>query len=318
MFTEQAPIGSSLGAKTTALEALAGRSLKGKTAIVTGGYAGLGLETVRVLAGAGVTVIAPARDRERAQAALHNIPHVEIEEIDLADPASIDGFAMRFLASNRPLNILINNAGVMACPLSRDARGYEMQFAVNHLGHYQLTARLWPSFSKGARIVALSSGAHRRADVDLYDPNFEDAEYDKWVAYGRSKTANSLFAVNLDAKGAAAGIRAFAVHPGGIMTDLQRHLPKEEMIAMGFVDAEGRVTERFKTVEQGAATTIWCATSRDLDDMGGVYCENCDIAELRAPDDSTMGGVRAYAVDRANAELLWQLSEEMTGVRFQR
>lgn len=319
MTTPQAPIGSGFGLRTTARETLAGQSLAGKTAIVTGGYSGLGLETTRALAGAGATVIVPARTPEKARAALAGVEgKVEQAALDLADPASIDRFAEAFLASGRPLHILINNAAIMAAPLMRDARGYEAQFATNHLGHFQLTARLWPALKRanGARVVSLSSIGHRRSPVNLEDPSFERRPYDKWEAYGCAKSANALFAVGLDARGQAANVRAFAVHPGGIMTDLQRFMPDEEKRAMGWIDEQGRINERFKTPEQGAATSVWCATSPQLAGMGGVYCEDCDIAQALPADAQTFDGVRPWAIDRAIADALWSLSEKMTGVRF--
>ncbi|MGE0044199.1 MAG: SDR family NAD(P)-dependent oxidoreductase [Hyphomonadaceae bacterium] len=317
MPTPQAPIKSGYGHRTTAREALGGADLTGKTAIVTGGYSGLGLETTRALAEAGATVVVPARTPDKAKAALAGIRNVEQASLDLSEPGSIDAFAESFLASKRPLHILINNAAIMASPLMRDARGYEAQFATNHLGHFQLTARLWPVLKAGgARVVSLSSIGHRRSPVNLDDPNFERGEYDKWEAYGRAKSANSLFAVGLDKRGEAAGVRAFAVHPGGIMTDLQRFMPEEEKRAMGWIDAEGRVNENFKTTEQGAATSVWCAANVQLMGQGGVYCEDCDIAEALPPDAQTWTGVRPWAIDPDTADRLWTLSEKMTGVRF--
>jgi NAD(P)-dependent dehydrogenase (short-subunit alcohol dehydrogenase family) len=318
MATVQAPLKSGFGHRTTAREALAGRRLDGMTAIVTGGYSGLGLETTRALAEAGATVIVPARSPEKARAALAGIARVEQEALDLADPASIDAFARRYIASKRPLQLLINNAAIMACPLTRDTRGYEAQFATNHLGHFQLTAQLWPSLaaSAGARVVSLSSIGHRRSGVNLEDPHFERSDYDKWEAYGRAKSANSLFAVGLDARAAARGVRAFAVHPGGIMTDLQRFMPVEEKRAMGWIDEQGRVNERFKTPEQGAATSVWCATSPALVGRGGVYCEDCDIAAALPASAQTFDGVRPWAIDPALADQLWTQSEKLTGVRF--
>jgi NAD(P)-dependent dehydrogenase (short-subunit alcohol dehydrogenase family) len=313
--TAQHPISSGFGMRTTAREALGGRRLDGKIAIVTGGYSGLGLETTRALAEAGATVIAPARTPEKAAAALADVAGVEHASLDLADPASIDAFADAFLKSKRPLHILINNAAIMASPLMRDGRGYEAQFATNHLGHHQLTARLWPALvaANGARVVALSSIGHRRSAVSFDDVHFNAHPYDKWEAYGQAKTANALFAVGLDARGRDHGVRAFAVHPGGIMTDLQRFMPKEEQIAMGWIDAEGRVNERFKTPEQGAATSVWCAVNAQLDGKGGVYCEDCDIAEAVSADDPRWSGVRPWAIDPAQAERLFALSAQMTG-----
>ncbi|NWG54208.1 MAG: SDR family NAD(P)-dependent oxidoreductase [Hydrogenophilaceae bacterium] len=319
MATPQRPIGSGFGARTTAREACAGVDLRGRVAIVTGGYSGLGLETTRALAEAGATVIVPARTPEKARAALAGLANVEQETLDLADPASIDAFAERFLASGRPLHILINNAAIMAAPLMRDARGYEAQFATNHLGHFHLAARLWPALAKanGARVVSLSSIGHRRAPVNLEDPSFERGAYDKWESYGRAKSANALFAVGLDKRGAPHNVRAFAVHPGGIMTDLQRFMPEEEKRAMGWIDEHGRVNDRFKTPEQGAATSVWCAVSPQLAGMGGVYCEDCDVAQAVPADAQTWSGVRPWAIDPDTADRLWALSERMTGVRFE-
>lgn len=214
MTTEQRPLKSGFGANTTAREVLAGRDLTGKTAIVTGGYSGVGLETTRALAEAGATVVVPARTQEKARTALAGIPRVEMETLELIDPASIDAFTSRFLGSGRPLDILINNAGIMAPPLRRGPRGYESQFATNHLGHFQLTARLWPALKRAAkaRVVSVSSTGISFGGVDFDDPNFERREYDKWKAYGQSKTANALFAVALDKRGEGHGIRAFSVH----------------------------------------------------------------------------------------------------------
>jgi NAD(P)-dependent dehydrogenase (short-subunit alcohol dehydrogenase family) len=206
----------------------------------------------------------------------------------------------------------------MASPLMRDARGYEAQFATNHLGHFQLTARLWPALkaANGARVVSLSSIGHRICPPDLEDPNFERTEYNKWMSYGRAKSANSLFAIGLDKRGAPHNVRAFAVHPGGIMTDLQRYMPEEEKRAMGWIDEHGNVNERFKTPSQGAATSVWCATNAQLDGKGGVYCEDCDIAKVVPPDHKEFDGVRPWAIDPVLADKLWSLSESMTGVKF--
>jgi len=318
MTARQAPISSGYGLRTEAREALGGRDLTGKVAIVTGGYSGLGLETTRALAGAGAIVIVPARTPDKAQRALVDIANVEQAVLDLADPVSIEKFASGFLSRTRKLDILINNAAIMASPLMRDARGYEAQFATNHLGHFHLTARLWPALKAagGARVVALSSIGHRIAPPDLDDPSFEHTEYNKWLAYGRAKSANALFAVGLDQRAAAHQVRAFAVHPGGIMTDLQRFMPEEEKRAMGWIDEHGVVNERFKTPSQGAATSVWCAANAQLDGMGGVYCEDCDIAVAVRADDKGFGGVRPWATDPVLADKLWALSERMTGVAF--
>lgn len=316
MRTPQQPIGSGFGAATAAKEVLEGMNLSGKTAIVTGGYSGVGLETARALAEAGAAVIIPARTPEKASAALAGIPRIELETLDLADPGSIDAFAERFIASGRPLDYLINNAGIMAAPLVRDERGYESQFAINHLGHFQLTARLWPALklSGAARVVSLSSTGIRFGGVDFSDPNFERKEYDKWRAYGQSKSANALFAVGLDQKGYKYGVRAFAVHPGRIMTDLTRYMSDEEKGAAG---------TDLKTPEQGAATSVWCATSPALREKGGVFCIDADIAPAIPADTPPQGlgqvltGVLSWAIDPEMAERLWLLSEEMTGVKFE-
>jgi NAD(P)-dependent dehydrogenase (short-subunit alcohol dehydrogenase family) len=319
MATEQKPMNSGYGMRTEARDATGGRDLSGKVAIVTGGYSGLGLETTKAIAGAGAIVIVPARTPDKAQKALAGIANVEQAALDLADPTSIDAFAGGFLSRTKKLDILINNAAIMASPLMRDARGYEAQFATNHLGHFQLTARLWPALkaADGARVVSLSSIGHRICPPDLEDPNFERTEYNKWMAYGRAKSANALFAIGLDTRGAPHDVRAFAVHPGGIMTDLQRYMPEEEKRAMGWIDADGKVDERFKTPSQGAATSVWCAANAQLDGKGGVYCEDCDIAELVPPDHKAFSGVRPWAIDPVLADKLWSLSERMTGVRFE-
>jgi NAD(P)-dependent dehydrogenase (short-subunit alcohol dehydrogenase family) len=313
-MSAQRPIGSGFGSRTTAIEALAGMSLAGKAAIVTGGYSGLGLATVQALAGAGAKVCVPARRPDAARTALAGLEGVEVAGLDLLDPVSIAAFAHAWGA--RPIDILIGNAAVMANPLTRDARGFESQFAANHLGHYALICGLWAGLlaARGARVVLLSSIGHRRSGVDFDDPHFERRAYDKWVAYGQSKSANALCAVGLDRRGADQGVRAFSVHPGGIMTALQRHLPLEEQIAMGWIDAEGRVNDLFKTVEQGAATSVWCAVSPQLVGKGGLYCEDCDVAALSAPGDPGWSGVRAHAVDPELAERLWALSRAATGL----
>ncbi|WP_219833954.1 oxidoreductase [Paenibacillus sp. R14(2021)] len=312
--TPQEPISSGFGPTTTAREVLEGLDLSGKIAIVTGGYAGLGLETTRALAEAGAKVIAPVRSPEKARAAIADIHGVELEQLDLIDPASIDAFAKRFLDSGRQLDMLINNAGIMAPPLERDARGYESQFATNHLGHFQLTVRLWPALKQAgsARVVSLSSTGVRFGGVDFDDPSFEHQTYQKWKAYGQSKSANALFAVELDRLGHAHGVRAFSVHPGRIMTDLGRFLTKDELAIGG----------EYKTTEQGAATSVWCAASPQLEGKGGVYCLDADIAEIM-PEFTLQGtgqmltGVLPWAVDPGFAERLWKLSEAMTGVKFE-
>jgi NAD(P)-dependent dehydrogenase (short-subunit alcohol dehydrogenase family) len=303
-MTPQRPLPSGFGARTTAREVIGDRRLDGMTAIVTGGYAGIGLETTRVLAAAGARVIVPARDHAKASAALADLGNVALDELDLGAPATIDAFAARF--GDRPLHLLIANAGIMAVPLSRDARGLESQLAVNHVGHFRLFARLLPALqrARGARVVVLSSRGHVRSAFDFDDPNFERRPYDKMVAYGQSKTANVLFAVELDRRYQGDGIRGFAVHPGAILeTDLARHYDPKEL--EGVVERARRIGS-FKTVAEGAATTIWCATSPQLEGLGGVYCENCDIAAVKAEGDD---GVRPYAIDPQLAQRLWVWSE---------
>ncbi|GMK47454.1 oxidoreductase [Paenibacillus glycanilyticus] len=317
----QAPISSGFGPRTTAKEILVGQDLTGQIAIVTGGYSGLGLEAVRALAAAGATVIVPARTPEKAQAALDGIPGVELERLDLMDPGSINEFANRFLESGRPLHILINAAGIMAAPLARDARGIESHLAVNHLGHFQLVAKLWPALKKagGARIVSVSSRALQLSAFNFEDPNFNVREYDKWLAYAQSKTANALFAVAMDKRGEAHRVRAFSVHPGTISTDLARHLTDDELRAMGALNELGQrgfteYNDEIKTIEEGAATLIWCAVHPQLDGKGGVYCENGDIAVVT--DKPYTPGVFEWAVNTADAERLWKLSEQLTGTEF--
>ncbi|QQZ59155.1 SDR family NAD(P)-dependent oxidoreductase [Paenibacillus sonchi] len=329
-LTVQAPLASGFDARTTAAEVIGGLDLTGKVAIVTGGYSGIGLETSRVLAEAGATVIVPARTPAKAKAAVTGIPRLELETLDLMDPASIDSFARRFIASGRPLHFLINSAGIMAAPLARDARGYESQFATNHLGHFQLTARLWPALQQAdqARVISVSSRAHRLGGVDLSDPNFERREYDKWKSYAQSKSANVLFAVALDEKAKAYGVRAFAVHPGLIPSSGIGRFLKTEEVGVKPVKVQpaqegekgepaGNANSDFmKNTEQGAATSVWCAVSEQLAGLGGVYCEDADIAEA-VPADSMQGsGVWPWAIDRDAAERLWVLSEQLTGVKF--
>jgi NAD(P)-dependent dehydrogenase (short-subunit alcohol dehydrogenase family) len=316
-ITPQKPIPSGFGWETTAKEILNRRDLSDKVAIVTGGYSGIGLETTRALADAGAHVIVPARTPEKARKAISGMAGTEMDELELSDPNSIDRFADRFLGSGRPLDILINNAGIMAPPLVRDARGYESQFATNHLGHFQLTARLWPALkqSGNARVVSLSSAGIRFGGVDFEDPNSERREYDRWKAYGQSKSANSLFAVGLDRFGFANGVRAFAVHPGAILTDLSRFMTDAELEG-----ARKRYTA-LKTPEQGAATSVWCAISEQLENKGGVFCMDCDIAPIMtdfSPEkiEQALSGVMSWAIDPDLAQRLWQLSEQMTGTKF--
>ena len=315
MSTAQHKIGSGFGAHSTADDVLAGIDLSGKLAIVTGGYSGLGLETTRALTKAGARVVVPARRPDTAWKALAGLDGVELDELDLGDLESVRAFADRFLDSGRTVDLVIDNAGIMACPETRLGSGWEAQFATNHLGHFALVNRLWPAIEpSGARVVSVSSRAHHFSGMRWDDVHWRTG-YDKWQAYGQAKTANVLFAVHLDKLGADRGVRAFSLHPGGILTPLQRHLPKAEMVERGWIDEQGNVLNPsgFKSPEQGAATQVWAATSPQLAGMGGVYLEDCDIAEP-AVDGDESSGVRAWATDPEEAERLWTLSAELTGV----
>ncbi|MEW2560399.1 SDR family NAD(P)-dependent oxidoreductase [Streptomyces griseorubiginosus] len=315
MSTAQHKIGSGFGAHSTADDVLAGVDLSGKLAIVTGGYSGLGLETTKALVKAGARVVVPARRPDTAKEALAGLDGVEQDMLDLGDLDSVHAFAERFLASGRTIDLVIDNAGIMACPETRVGPGWEAQFATNHLGHFALVNRLWPAIeSGGARVVSVSSRAHHFSGMRWDDVHWRTG-YDKWQAYGQAKTANVLFAVHLDKLGAERGVRAFSLHPGGILTPLQRHLPKAEMVERGWIDEQGNALNPsgFKSPEQGAATQVWAATSPQLDGMGGVYLEDCDIAEP-AVDGDQSGGVRAWATDPEQAARLWTLSAELTGV----
>ncbi|KUM80806.1 MULTISPECIES: SDR family NAD(P)-dependent oxidoreductase [Streptomyces] len=315
MSTAQHKIGSGFGAHSTADDVLAGVDLSGKLAIVTGGYSGLGLETTKALVKAGARVVVPARRPDTAKEALAGLDGVEQDVLDLGDLDSVHAFAERFLASGRTVDLVIDNAGIMACPETRVGPGWEAQFATNHLGHFALVNRLWPAIEPGgARVVSVSSRAHHFSGMRWDDVHWRTG-YDKWQAYGQAKTANVLFAVHLDKLGAERGVRAFSLHPGGILTPLQRHLPKAEMVERGWIDEQGNALNPsgFKSPEQGAATQVWAATSPQLDGMGGVYLEDCDIAEP-AVDGDQSGGVRAWATDPEQAARLWTLSAELTGV----
>lgn len=325
----QQPLGSGFNATSTAGQVLTGKDMTGKVVIITGGYAGIGLETTRVLAEAGATVIAPARDPGKAVKNLKGIPNLTVEPMDLMNPESIDAFASNFMKSGRPLHLLINNAGIMWVPLRYDSRGHESQLATNHLGHFQLTARLWPALkkAKGARVVNVSSYGHQFAPFNFEDPDFRHRDYETLQGYGQSKTANNLFTVELDRRAQAHQVRAYVLHPGAVNgTDLGREAPIALFQQMGTFDEAGNlkpeVAARLKTPAQGAATTVWCATSPLLNDLGGVYCEDADVAELdkgHVPDfedPSTHKGVQPYSLDEAHAKRLWSLSEEMTGITF--
>lgn len=322
-MSEQKPIGSRFNAASTAEEVVAGIDLSGKTAIVTGGYSGLGVETTRALSGAGATVIVPARDRAKAERTLAGIDNVRIETMDLSDPASIAAFADRIVGAGTPVSILVNSAGIMATPLARDAEGHESQFSTNHLGHFRLAAGLWPALvaAGGARVVSVSSRGHQIGPVDFDDIDFRTRAYDKWQAYGQAKTANALFALGLDRRGAEHGVRAFSLHPGVILTDLARHLSEDEIYAFDVYDENGnrRVdpARDLKSPQQGAATSVWAATRPELDGIGGVYCEDCEVA---LPQGEAAGnkGVAPWAMDPDAAERLWALSERLTGVSLAR
>lgn len=311
--TPQQKMNSGFDKSSTADEVLRGLDLSGRLAVVTGGYSGLGLETTRALVRAGAHVVVTARRPEAAREALTDLENVEVDELDLADLSSVRAFAERFLASKRSIDMLILNAGIMACPETRVGPGWEAQFATNHLGHFALTNLLWPALisGDGARVVSLSSTGHHFSPIRWHDLHFEQG-YEKFPAYGQSKTAVSLFTVELDRLGKQHGVRAFAVHPGGIMTPLQRHMPKEEMVALGWIDEDGNVANpTFKSPEQGAATQVWAATAPKLEGMGGVYCEDCNISEM-APEDGAFYGVKPYAIDPDQAVRLWTLSAELT------
>ncbi|KUI39094.1 SDR family NAD(P)-dependent oxidoreductase [Mycobacterium sp. GA-2829] len=329
MTHKQHPLGSEFTAANTADDVLEGIDLSGRTAIVTAGHVGLGRETTRALSAAGATVLVGSRDPRRAAAAVAGIDRAEVGELDLLDPGSVEAFAARYLDSGRPLHMLINNAGIMGSPLTRDARGYESQFATNHLGHFQLTRALLPALRSagGARVVGLSSWGHHLSDIRWDDPHFESGSYDGMVGYGQSKTANVLFAVELDRRFADDGIRGYALHPGGIFgTNLAPWLTESDWQAMGLIDDAGAPVidpdRDMKTPQQGASTTVWAATSPSLADIGGVYLQNNDIAPLEdvtepisiefgsGPVEMTVGVTR-YAVDPEAAQRLWDLSEKL-------
>lgn len=320
----QQPTGSRFNAQSTASEVIEGIDLTGKIAVITGGNVGIGLETTRVLAKAGATVIVLARDSEKAAKNLNGIPNVRVENMDLMNPESIDTFAETFIASCSPVHLLINNAGIMWVPYRKDRRGFESQLATNHLGHFQLTARLWPALkaAKGARVINVSSFGHHYSPFHFEDPNFEKRAYETLLGYGQSKTALNLFTVELDNLAKAFHVRAYAVHPGSVGgTDLAREASPDLFKQMGILGDDGairpEVAAALKTTEQGAATTVWCATSSELVNLGGVYCEDSDIATLDLSNDPTSyNGVLPYSLEENNAKKLWQLSEAMTGVSF--
>ncbi|WP_067693194.1 oxidoreductase [Nocardia jejuensis] len=313
-ITRQYPIDSGLGAGSTTDEVLAGIDLTGKNILITGGYSGLGKEATVALARAGARVIVPARRPDVARDALGGVARAEVGELDLADLGSIRIFSERLLETGTTLDIIINNAGVMAYPHRNVSSGWEAHLAINHLGHFALINRLRPALAHtGARVVSVASSGHFLSDIRWDDPHFAHG-YDHWLAYGQSKTANSLFAIHLDALGGGLGVRAFAVHPGSILTPLQRNISPSEHRAQGWITAEGRHAEGFKTPVQGAATGVWAATSPRLDGYGGVYCQDCDIASPATTDDLLIGGVKPWAVDPESAARLWNLSADLTGL----
>lgn len=315
-------ITSSFGPRSTALEVVKGHDLRGRTVIVTGGASGIGVETARALLVAGAEVLLGVRDVGKAEAVVQTLrketgnDKLAAATLDLAALESVRRFAADFLHSGRPLHLLINNAGTMAGPFAHTADGFESQFGTNHLGHYALTVLLLPALRKGApaRVVSLSSSAHRRADVNFADVGFKNRPYDKWEAYGQSKTANALFAIGVSQHFGKEGIWSNSVMPGGILTGLQQHLPKEEMRAMGWIDEHGTPHAAFKNTAQGAATTIWAAVAPELEGIGGRYLEDCQEAAPFSPD-RPYSGVMPHALSAENAERLWTLSAELTGIR---
>jgi NAD(P)-dependent dehydrogenase (short-subunit alcohol dehydrogenase family) len=316
-------ITSPFGAKSTAREVVAGHDLSGKVAIVTGAATGIGVETARALALAGAEVIIAARKPELGEEIANHIneevgmKRVSFGMLDLSSLEAVRHFAHRW--GDRRLNLLINNAGVMACPLSRTVDGLEMQIGTNHFGHFLLSVLLAPNLVDGAahsghrsRLVSLSSIGHRRSAVNFEDPNYLTRPYDKWEAYGQAKTANSLFALGFDKRFKDKGVNANAVMPGGIMTPLQRHLPIEEQRALGWLDENDQPREGFKTTEQGAATSVWAAVGDELDGIGGLYLEDCNQA-VPWSKEAPWVGVLPHALDPEAAERLWALSVETTG-----
>jgi len=308
---------SKFGADTAAAEVAEGIDLTGKVALVTGGSSGLGQETARVLASRGAEVILTARDVPKGEAVAAAIREatgnraVSVEALELGSLAEIRAFAARMLPRHAHLDILINNAGVMACPFAKTADGFELQFGSNHLGHFLMTCLLVPTLRPQARIVSVSSRGHHISPVVFEDVQFERRPYNKWAAYGQSKTANVLFAVGLEKRLGARGIHAFGLHPGAIMTELSRHLEAEDY---EFLASRNRGMT-FKTVEAGSATSVFAATAPELADRGGIYLEDCHVAAVNDAQDA-LNGVKSYALDPRNAERLWELSEQLVGQRF--
>ena len=315
-------ITSAFGAFTPASDVVAGHDLSGRTAIVTGGATGIGIETARALASGGASVTLAVRNRAAGDKAAADInasvgaERARVGHLDLSNLASVAAFVRAW--GDAALDILINNAGVMACPQSYTADDLEMQIGTNHFGHYALTMGLGPALMRAAktgrtaRVVSLSSTGHMRGTVNFEDPHYRRRPYDKWEAYGQSKTANALFAVGFHKRFTDLGVTANAVMPGGIMTPLQRHLPREEMIAFGWMNAEGVVRDGFKTPEQGASTSVWAAVGEELEGAGGLYLEDCAEAGPYNPQVK-FRGVMPYALDPEAADRLWILSQETTG-----
>lgn len=319
---------NNFGFTSTTDEVLARVDLKGKRVLVTGVSSGLGVETARALVAHGAEVVGAARNLAKAKqattvvraAAASGEGGFDLVELDLADLANVRACAQRLSDDGRPFDIVIANAGVMATPFDHTADGFEMQFGTNFLGHFVFVNRIAPLLREGGRLVMLSSGAHHIADVDLNDPNFEHTPYDRWVAYGRSKTADALLAVEFDRRHRTAGVRAVAVHPGGIKTELQRHYPQEEEEALvasmnAARAAAGQPPFYYKTIPQGAATSVWAAAAAAADQVGGRYCEDCHVAEID-DSDGMHDGVRSYATDPAHAKALWAKGEELVGEQF--
>jgi NAD(P)-dependent dehydrogenase (short-subunit alcohol dehydrogenase family) len=314
------------GATSTTDEVLEGANLSGKRVLVAGVSAGLGVETARALAAHGAEVVGAARDLAKAktaaagvQAGAANGGGLRLVELDLASLASVRACADALLTDGEGFDLVVANAGVMACPFGKTADGFETQFGTNHLGHFVLVNRIAALMNPGSRLVNLSSAGHRYSDVDLDDPNFGRTPYDSWIAYGRSKTANVLFAVEFDRRHKASGVAATAVHPGGIQTELSRHLTREAMQALldrinAAHRAAGEADFKFKTIPQGAATSSGPAVAK-AEEVGGRYCEDCHVAEIE-PDPAKRTGVKPYALDPDSAKALWAKSEEMVGERF--
>ena len=316
----------SFGATSTTDEVLRSINLSGKRVLITGVSAGLGVETARALAAHGAQVVGAARDLSEAQAATEQVRaqaasggSLDLVQLDLASLDSVRRCADGLLAAKKPFDLIIANAGVMACPKGKTTDGFETQFGTNHLGHFVLVNRIASLLKAGSRLVNLSSAGHRYADVNLEDPNFEHSPYEEFIAYGRSKTANVLFAVEFDRRHQARGVRAAAVHPGGIRTELSRHLTPEALqkliTEINARQPKGAPPFSYKSIPQGAATSVWAACVADAEAIGGRYCEDCHVAEI-ASAPGIRAGVQPYALDPQRARALWQKSEEMVGERF--